>query len=78
MRDTGHETGSMQKQQRRHKPHNGERLSMEELKPVIQKLARVFHILKGLTARKFYGKVTISFEDGNPLNIQVTESFKVE
>jgi len=51
---------------------------MEELKPVIQKLARVFHILKGLTARKFYGKVTISFEDGNPLNIQVTESFKVE
>jgi len=68
----------MQKQQRRHKPYNGERLPMEELKPVITKLARVFQVLKGLTARKFYGKVTIAFENGTPLNIQVTESFKVE
>lgn len=51
---------------------------MEELKPVITKLARVFQVLKGLTARKFYGKVIITFENGTPLNIQVTESFKVE
>ena len=51
---------------------------MEELTPIVQKLAQVVRVLKGLAARKFYGKITISFEGGTPLNIQVTESFKVE
>lgn len=49
-----------------------------ELSPTMMKLAKAISVLKQLVARKFYGKVVLSFESGSVVNINVSESFKVE
>ena len=51
---------------------------MEEMTPEYHKLTKVVHVLKKLMLRKFFGKITISFENGFAVNINVSESFKVE
>ena len=51
---------------------------MEELTPAMKKLAKALSIIKQLVGKKFYGKVMLSIENGNIVNVNVSESFKIE
>ena len=44
----------------------------------MDKLTKLITIIKGLVSRKFFGKVIISFESGNVVNLNISESFKLD
>jgi hypothetical protein len=50
----------------------------KQITPTMQKLAKAFSIIKQLVCKKFYGKATLSFENGNVINVNVSESFKID
>ena len=41
-------------------------------------LKKLVDLIQGLIDKKFYGKLTISFEAGNIVNIKKEESIKIE
>jgi hypothetical protein len=50
----------------------------EEISPKDMRLLRAIKIVKDLVRRSFYGKITVSIEAGNVVNVNVSESIKVD